>query len=59
MAASKGKEGDALANAIHENDAEVADKIRKQAHSVSSPLRFEWSRAIMISTSGKVEWSAR
>src|SRR5436189_2709852 len=31
VAASKGKEGDALANAIHENDAEVAAKIRKQA----------------------------
>ena|SRR5438874_12747546 len=31
VAASKGKEGDALANAIHENDAEVADKIRNQA----------------------------
>src|SRR6476660_4136814 len=31
VAASKGKEGDPLANAIHENDAEVAAKIRKQA----------------------------
>ena len=29
--ASKGKEGDALANAVHENDAEVAAKIKKQA----------------------------
>jgi len=31
VAASKGKEGDALANAINENDVEVADKIRNQA----------------------------
>src|SRR3977135_2510796 len=31
VAASKGKEGDALTNAIHENDAEVAKKIRSQA----------------------------
>src|SRR4029077_7916599 len=31
VAASKGKEGDALTNAVHENDAEVAAKIRKQA----------------------------
>src|SRR5213079_64583 len=30
VAASKGKEGDALANAIHENDAAVAVKIRRQ-----------------------------
>src|SRR5205807_9653221 len=28
VAAAKGKEGDALANTIHENDAEVAAKIR-------------------------------
>ena len=59
MAASKGKEGDALANAINENDVEVADKIRNQAQLSEFALRFEWSRAIMISTSGKVEWSAR
>jgi len=37
VAASKGKEGDALANAIHKNEAAVAAKIRKQA---SSLLKF-------------------
>src|SRR5205085_7106349 len=31
VAGSKGKEGGALANAIHENDALVAAKIREQA----------------------------
>src|SRR6266496_5387547 len=31
VAAAKGKEGDALANAIHENDAQVAKKIRDHA----------------------------
>jgi carbonic anhydrase len=31
VAASKGQAGDALTNAIHENDAAVAAKIRKQA----------------------------
>jgi carbonic anhydrase len=31
VAASKGKEGDTLANAIHENNDQVAAKVRKQA----------------------------
>jgi hypothetical protein len=31
VAATKGKEGDALANAMHANDAEVANKSRSEA----------------------------
>jgi len=54
--ASKGKEGDALANAVHENDAEVAAKIKKQAQlgELASQVRIVESYYDL--DTGKVEW---
>lgn len=59
VAASKGKEGDALANAIHENDAEVAAKIQKQAQlgELSSQVRIV--EGYYNLDTGKVEWAAK
>ncbi len=59
VAASKGKEGDALANAIHENDAEVAAKIQKQAQlgEVASQVRIV--EGYYNLDTGKVEWAAK
>ena len=59
VTASKGKEGDALTNAIHENDAEVADKIRKQAQlgELSSQVRIV--EGYYDLDTGKVEWAGK
>ena len=56
VAASKGKDGDALANAIHENDAEVAAKIKKQAQlgELASQVRIVGGYYDL--DTGKVEW---
>jgi carbonic anhydrase len=59
VAASKGKEGDALANAIHENDAEVAAKIRKQAQLGELALQVKVVEGYYDLDTGKVEWTAR
>jgi carbonic anhydrase len=59
VAASKGKEGDALANAIHENDAEVAAKIRKQAQLGELASQVKVVEGYYDLDTGKVEWAAK
>jgi len=59
MVASKGKEGDALTNAIHENDAEVADKIRKQAQLGELASQVRIVEGYYDLDTGKVEWAAK
>lgn len=56
VAATKGKQGDALTSAVYENDAMVAAKIRKQAQLGASEVRIvEGYYNLDI---GKVEWKA-
>ena len=57
VAASKGKEGDALTNAIHENDAEVAAKIRKQAELGELASQVQIVEGYYDLDTGKVEWA--
>ena len=57
VAASKGKEGDALTNAIHENDAEVAAKIRKQAELGELTSQVRIVEGYYDLDTGKVEWA--
>ena len=59
VAASKGKEGDALANAIHENDAAVAAKIRKQAQLGEFASQVRVVEGYYDLDTGKVEWSTK
>jgi carbonic anhydrase len=59
VAASKGKEGDALANAIHENDAEVAAKIRKQAQLGEHASEVRIVEGYYNLDTGKVEWTEK
>src|SRR5436305_5575841 len=59
VAAAKGKEGDALANAIHENDAEVAAKIRKQAQLGELASQVKVVEGYYDLDTGKVEWTAK
>ena len=59
VAASKGKEGDALANAIHENDAEVAAKIRKEAQLGEHAPQVRVIEGYYDLDTGKVEWTAK
>jgi len=59
VAASKGKEGDALANAIHENDAQVAAKIRKQAQLGGLASQAKIVEGYYDLDTGKVEWTAK
>jgi carbonic anhydrase len=59
VAASKGKEGDALANAIHENDAAVAAKIRKQAQLGELASQVKIVEGYYDLDTGKVEWTAK
>ena len=59
VAASKGKEGDALANAIHENDAAIAAKIRKQAELGELTPHVRIVEGYYDLDTGKVEWTAR
>ena len=59
VAASKGKEGDALTNAIHENDAEVADKIRKQAELGELAAQVQVVEGYYDLDTGKVQWTAK
>ena len=58
VAAAKGKGGDALANAIHENDAEVAKKIRKQAQLGELASQVRVVEGYYDLDTGKVEWTA-
>jgi carbonic anhydrase len=57
--ATKGKEGDALANAIHENDALVAAKIRKQAQLGELASQVQIVEGYYDLDTGKVEWTAK
>jgi len=57
VAAAKGKEGDALANAIHENDAQVAAKIRKQAELGEFASQVRIIEGYYNLDTGKVEWT--
>ena len=59
VAASKGKEGDALANAIHENDAEVAAKIRKEAELGELVAQVRVVEGYYNLDTGKVEWTRK
>ena len=59
VAASKGKEGDALTNAIHENDAEVADKIRKQAQLGELASKVRVVEGYYDLDTGEIEWAAK
>jgi carbonic anhydrase len=59
VAASKGKEGNALANAIHENDAAVAAKMRKQTQlGEFAPQVRVVERGYYGLDTGKVAWGA-
>jgi carbonic anhydrase len=55
--AAKGKEGDALANAVHENDAEVAAKIKKQAQLGDLASQVRIVEGYYDLDTGKVEWT--
>jgi carbonic anhydrase len=57
VAAAKGKEGDALANAIHENDATVAAKIRKEAQLGDLAAKVRVVEGYYDLDTGKVEWA--
>jgi len=57
VSAAKGKEGDALTNAIHENDAKVADKIRKQAQLGDHASQVRIVEGYYDLDTGKVEWT--
>ena len=59
VAASKGKEGDALSNAIHENDALVAAKIRQEAQLGELASQVTVVEAYYDLDTGKVEWTAK
>jgi carbonic anhydrase len=56
VAASVGKGGDALTNAIHENDTEVAQKIRSQAELGDHAAEVRIVEAYYNLDTGKVEW---
>ena len=57
VAASKGKEGDPLTNAVHENDADVAAKIRKQAELGDLASQVRIVEGYYNLDTGKVEWT--
>jgi carbonic anhydrase len=59
VVASKGKEGDPLTNAIHENAAQVAAKIRKQAQLGELASQVRIVEGYYDLDTGKVEWSAK
>jgi carbonic anhydrase len=58
VTATKGKEGDALANAIHENDAQMAAKIRKEAQLGELASQVRIVEGYYDLDTGKVEWKA-
>jgi carbonic anhydrase len=59
VVATKGKEGDALANAIHENDAAVAAKIRKEAQLGDLAAKVRVVEGYYDLDTGKVEWATK
>ena len=58
VTASKDKAGDALTNAVHENDAEVAKKIRSQAQLGELTSQVRVVEGFYNLDTGKVEWTA-
>ncbi len=56
--ASKGKPGDALANAIHENDTEMARKIHQKAQLGDLASQVKIVEGYYNLDTGKVEWAA-
>ena len=56
--ATKGLEGDALANAVHENDARVAAKIRKRAQLGDLASQVRILEGYYDLETGKVAWTA-
>jgi carbonic anhydrase len=59
VVASKGRDGDALTNAIHENDAEVAAKIRKEAELGAHAPQVRVVEGYYNLDTGKVEWTSK
>jgi carbonic anhydrase len=59
VVASKDKAGDALTNAILENDTEVADKIRKQAQFGELASQVRIVEGYYNLDTGKVQWAAK
>jgi len=59
VVAAKGKEGDGLANAIHENDAAVAVKIRKEAQFGEFASQVKVVEGYYDLHTGKVEWATK
>ena len=59
VAASRGKEGDALTNAIRENDAGVAAKIRKEAELGELASQVRVVEGYYNLDTGKVEWTRK
>ncbi len=57
VAASKDKPGDPLTNAVHENDADVAAKIRKQAELGDLASQVRVVEGYYNLDTGKVEWT--
>jgi carbonic anhydrase len=57
--ATKGKEGDALANAVHENDTLVAAKIQKQAQLGELASQVRIVEGYYDLDTGKVEWTGK
>jgi carbonic anhydrase len=57
VAASKGKPGDPLANAVHENDDRVAAKIRKKAQLGGFASQVRVVEGYYDLHTGQVEWS--
>jgi hypothetical protein len=57
VATSKGKEGDALTNTVHENDAQVATKIRNQAQLGELASQVRIVEGYYDLDTGKVEWT--
>jgi carbonic anhydrase len=59
VAATKAKEGDKLANAIHENDALVAAKIRKQAQLGELASQVRIVEGYYDLDTGRIEWTTK
>jgi carbonic anhydrase len=57
VTAAKGRDGDALTNAIHENDAQVAAKIRKLAQLGEFASKVRIVEGYYNLDNGKVEWT--
>ena len=59
VAASKEMKGDPLTNAVHENDAAMATKIRKQAELGELASKVQVVEGYYSLDTGRVEWTGR